>query len=318
MTATSDETDCDRAAFDADVTIPDDTTLDPSTDFTKTWRLNNVGTCTWTTEYALVFVDGEQMGGAEAVPFPASVAPDTSVELSVDLTSPASPGTYRGNWQLRNAEGRLFGIGDDADKPFWVQIVVGEVDDELGLGTPDWRDPMNSSANWFMVDTDDTRFEVKDGNLVMESINSGTIDEWGLSIRPNAKDFYLEITATTGDTCSGLDRYGVVIRAQDPDELYVYGFSCNGRYRMYKWDGEYTEIKSWTSSSQILAGPDQTNQLGIWAEGDTFKFYANRKLLAEVTDSTYSEGRFGLFVGSSETDGFQVFVDEVAFWVVGD
>jgi hypothetical protein len=40
---------CDRAAFVADVTVPDGTNFAPGTTFVKTWRLKNNGSCTWTT-----------------------------------------------------------------------------------------------------------------------------------------------------------------------------------------------------------------------------------------------------------------------------
>jgi len=39
---------CDRAQFISDVTVPDGTTFAPGATFTKTWRLKNSGTCTWT------------------------------------------------------------------------------------------------------------------------------------------------------------------------------------------------------------------------------------------------------------------------------
>ena len=51
---------CDLAAFVADITIQDGATLSPGNEFTKTWRLKNTGVCTWTTDYALVFIDGDQ------------------------------------------------------------------------------------------------------------------------------------------------------------------------------------------------------------------------------------------------------------------
>ena len=44
----------DRAQFVTDVTVPDGTKYDPGATFTKTWRLRNVGTCTWTTAYTMV------------------------------------------------------------------------------------------------------------------------------------------------------------------------------------------------------------------------------------------------------------------------
>ncbi len=117
-------TGCDKATFVSDVTIPDGTIIAPSTGFTKTWRIRNSGTCTWTTSYALVFQSGEKMGSPDSLAFPAQVAPGQTVDFVVGMTSPAANGTYRGNWILRNAAGQLFGIGSTANKPFWVEIKV--------------------------------------------------------------------------------------------------------------------------------------------------------------------------------------------------
>jgi hypothetical protein len=39
-------------------------------------------------------------------------------------------------------------------------------------------------------------------------------------------------------------------------------------------------------------------------------------LLEELTDSTYDEGRFGLFIGSTNTQDLQVMVDEIAYWLL--
>ena len=115
---------CDKAQFVSDVTVPDGSVFAAGTEFTKTWRLKNVGTCTWNTSYTLVFHTGEQMSGPAAVNFPSTVAPGGTVDLSVTLKAPNTAGTYRGYWMLKNASGNLFGIGANADKPFWVEIKV--------------------------------------------------------------------------------------------------------------------------------------------------------------------------------------------------
>ncbi len=115
---------CDWAQFIADVTIPDGTRFSPGATFRKTWRLKNIGTCTWNTSYALVFDSGERMGAPSALNFPASVAPGQTVELSVDMTAPSSAGHYFGYWKLRNASGAIFGIGSTANRAFWVEINV--------------------------------------------------------------------------------------------------------------------------------------------------------------------------------------------------
>lgn len=115
---------CNGAAFVADVTIPDDTYIDPGKSFVKTWRLKNVGTCTWNTGYQLVFVSGEQMDGQPAIGLPRFVGSNTTVDLSVTLTAPTAMGTYRGYWELRSSSGQNFGIGGGFTNPFWVEIRV--------------------------------------------------------------------------------------------------------------------------------------------------------------------------------------------------
>jgi len=115
---------CDVAQFVADVTIPDGTTLAPGTTFVKTWRLKNIGSCTWTTSYSAVFTGGDQLGAPAVVPLPTSVAPGATVDISVNMTSPTGNGHYRGNWKLRNASGGLFGVGTSGAYVFWVDINV--------------------------------------------------------------------------------------------------------------------------------------------------------------------------------------------------
>jgi hypothetical protein len=115
---------CDWAQFVTDVTVPDGMRFDPGATFTKTWRLKNIGTCTWTKSYSLVFDSSEKMGAPDSVPFPADVPPGGSVDLTVTMTAPSTAGHYRGYWRLKNASGVLFGIGYNANRTFWVEINV--------------------------------------------------------------------------------------------------------------------------------------------------------------------------------------------------
>ena len=120
----------DAAEFVADVTVQDNEVLPPGFVFTKTWRLTNNGTCTWTSNYDLVFAGGDRMGAPQAQPLPRPVAPNQAIDLSIQMVAPQINGTYRGDWQLRNAEGELFGIPGEVT--FWVQIVVSAAIPEEG------------------------------------------------------------------------------------------------------------------------------------------------------------------------------------------
>src|SRR5512143_3260020 len=86
--------------------------------------MKNVGTWTWRASYALVFESGDQMGGPATVAMPKTVAPGSTVDVSVNLTAPNSPGSYRGYWRFQNANGFHFGLGADGSKSWWVDIDV--------------------------------------------------------------------------------------------------------------------------------------------------------------------------------------------------
>jgi hypothetical protein len=114
---------CDRGEFVSDVNFPDNTQVKAGESFVKTWRLRNSGSCTWTTAYALVFVNGEAMGAPAALPLTGNVAPGETIDISVSLKAPDDGGAHRGEFKLRNANNVIFGLGNEG-KPFWVLIRV--------------------------------------------------------------------------------------------------------------------------------------------------------------------------------------------------
>ena len=119
---------CDRAAFVEDVNYPDDSVVEAGEVFTKTWILENTGTCTWNSQYAIVFDHGDALGSPASLPLTdEDVAPEEEIEVSIRLIAPDSPGDYQGFWKLRNQAGQIFGLGSNADSEFWAKIRVGVV-----------------------------------------------------------------------------------------------------------------------------------------------------------------------------------------------
>lgn len=114
----------DKATFVKDVTYPDNTVIASATVFTKTWRLKNDGQTTWTADYELIFSSGNAMEGSAAKKIGVNVKPGETIDLSIDLKSPTNPGEYKGEWMLRTPGGKIFGVGEKADKAFWVIIKV--------------------------------------------------------------------------------------------------------------------------------------------------------------------------------------------------
>lgn len=123
-TVASTDLPCNWAEFVMDVTVPDNTPVLIGSAFAKTWRLRNVGSCTWSNAYQLFFAGGNAMGALTAVNLNGTVPPGATVDISIALTAPAVPGSYTGSFRLRAGNGTVFGIGSDAASPFWVKINV--------------------------------------------------------------------------------------------------------------------------------------------------------------------------------------------------
>ena len=70
------------------------------------------------------------MGGEATTKIDTTVKPGETIDLSIDLKSPTSPGEYKGEWMLRNTSGKVFGLGSNADKAFWVIIDVADYESE--------------------------------------------------------------------------------------------------------------------------------------------------------------------------------------------
>jgi hypothetical protein len=107
-----------------DVTYLDNTVVQPGAAFVKTWRVQNSGTATWNSTFKIVFVSGDAMGGPASQAIGRSVPPGETIDISLSLIAPSTLTTLRGNWMLETDTGTRFGIGVNADSPFWVQIIV--------------------------------------------------------------------------------------------------------------------------------------------------------------------------------------------------
>jgi hypothetical protein len=196
-------------------------------------------------------------------------------------------------------------------------VVAG--DPRNRLGNPAWRDGMDNDNNWPTGSDTYTAIEFKDGNLLLTGLEP--INGWRISW-PELTDFYLEMTVKVG-TCNGSDQYGFISRVpkpSKPNQGYLLGLTCDGRYFLRKWDGEtqpkgtMTNLIEYTANSAIKSGSNQTNRLGLMAVGNRLLVYVNGVLLGEARDSQFSSGNFGLFVYAKETDNLLISVDEVSYW----
>lgn len=125
--------------------------------------------------------------------------------------------------------------------------------------------------------------------LLLTSMRSGT----------QQADFYLEVTARPS-LCSGLDEYGLIVRAASAADFLRFSLSCNGQARLDRILGSAASSPhTWTMSSAVPAGAPGSARLGVWASGQEMRFYANGELLFTYNEPALNSGGIGLFARSA-------------------
>lgn len=189
-------------------------------------------------------------------------------------------------------------------------------DPVLSLGVPTFDDDFNGNPNFYLYEDNQVSYQIEDDRMVLIAKKANNYETWSLSWG-DLKNFYLEVTGTFGDECSGKDRYGLIFRAPDTSQGYLISITCDGSYRLSTWESdeeEYTSIKKWTASQYINQGPGGTNRLGIKTKDSKLTGYINGNQVFELNDSTFSKGRFGVMVAASNTPGFTAYLDRVVYW----
>ena len=101
---------------------------------------------------------------------------------------------------------------------------------------------------------------------------------------------------------------------------YIIAFACDGNFRVTRLDSanpfSTTDLLAARHSDHILAGKNQENVLGVKADGKKLTIFANGFQIAEVSDSTFPKGRYGLFVQGVDTFNYAYQPTQLAYWIL--
>ena len=103
--------------FEGDLSLHDGAVVAPAAPMHKVWLLRNTGGSFWS-GYSWRFVGGDQLRAPTSIAVPL-VPPLADVAVAVDMLAPTVPGSYRGYWQLFDAQG--LALGPRA----WIAVTAG-------------------------------------------------------------------------------------------------------------------------------------------------------------------------------------------------
>jgi hypothetical protein len=195
-------------------------------------------------------------------------------------------------------------------------------DPRTTLGAATWTDTMTTGGNWPTANDEYSTIAFINGDMVLTGLTD--LYAWRLATTPSVTNMYLEMSGKF-DACSGADSYGMMFRVPvlaEANQGYFFGITCNGDYFFKIWNGKVspkglmTTVIAPKASTAILTGANQTNRIGVLVKGSNFKFYINGTLVHEISDTTYSQGFFGVFVNKEVTDKLTVRIAEMSYWIV--
>jgi hypothetical protein len=190
------------------------------------------------------------------------------------------------------------------------------------LGTPSSVDDMNNADHWGWPVASDQYLTIEFSGGMMKLTGLTSLAGWRLPMVVQQINTYIEMTVNSG-SCSDKDSYGIIFRVpvyKEPNQGYLYEVTCDGYYRLWKWDGNVkpnglaTGLITWKQSTELHQGQNQVNRLGVMTVDDRILLYANGVKLGEVQDSSYPAGFFGTFVRSGTAKNYTVSIDQMRFW----
>ena len=235
--ATATPVPCNQMQFIKDVNYPDGTSLDPGTTFDKTWRIKNTGSCTWNSDYVLIFDHGDALGAPASVLLTdEKVRPGDTADVTVpDLVAPNSAGTYQGFWKVRDGSGHIFGYGS-TNKAFWVKIEVTNpvnYDFITKAKKATWENATTSIT--FGAASSDKGYAAISENQKMEN---GTIYDSALATYPERIDdgiitgLYTDYTVQKGDHFRS--KVGFRINCQVGEVIFQLSYDEDGTVKLLK------------------------------------------------------------------------------------
>lgn len=181
----------------------------------------------------------------------------------------------------------------------------------------DFNDP---DSGWAASSGEGYSYGYEAGEYYVEHIAQTDRARWVTYPDRTYSDFTAEVQVRF-DTEVGGAAGGLVFRWEDNDNFYRVKIYNTGEYDVKKLsEGEWRTLVDLTESPHITSGV-AVNSLKVVAVGELIQIYVNDQHLADVTDSSFSEGRVGVYASVYNEspitarisfDNLRVYVSELA------
>jgi len=183
------------------------------------------------------------------------------------------------------------------------------------FGSLIYTDTFQNPALWSARQADQVSAAFGGSELSL-TISGSKMYIYSLRSTPQLTNFYTELTANPV-FCSGLDEYGLLLRAASTNDYYRVGVSCDGRARVDRiLDSGAASLLDWQYASGIPLGGPSMARLAAWAIGDTFGLMVNDRLVLTFKDPKLTSGGLGVYARSAGSQPVTVNFMDLSVWDV--
>lgn len=166
-----------------------------------------------------------------------------------------------------------------------------------GLGSVLYFDDFDQNLGWEIGQSEIGGASLISGRLSL-AVHQANSYYFVQSPAPAMASFFLEVNMRS-ELCNSGDEFGVMYRINSLKEHYRFALTCEGdaRVSLLLESGEIALIPI-TQTYAAFPGLLVENQIGVWADRNSFRFFINGLEVFSVHDNTLDVGDFALFVRS--------------------
>jgi hypothetical protein len=179
-----------------------------------------------------------------------------------------------------------------------------------GLGEALYQDDFDLNSGWEIGASEIGGASLINGRLSL-AIRRPNAFLFVRSPAPRVTDFFLEAILRS-ELCTDGDEFGVAFRINDQAEHYRFGLTCDGNARVSRVlaEGEIALVPL-TQTYVVVPGLMVDNRIGVWASGNTFRFFINEAEVFSARDNALRSGDTGLYVRSRRGGQTSVSFDSI-------
>lgn len=162
------------------------------------------------------------------------------------------------------------------------------------------RDDFSDNSSGWGTGTDSNSSVEYDNGGLHFVVYADRYITWSNPNKETYDNVHIDVTAKN-DSADRLAIYGIICHEQADQTFYYLGVASDGYYTISKSATAQDDVSLTNGTSTLVPTGSETFTISADCGNGTLALYVNGQQVATVQDSSYTNGKVGLFAGSNES-----------------